>query len=250
MFLEEVDKISWWEVYSCGDVDIAVDIFTKKLTAILDRMAPVKKFQIRVKYGAWVTEDTKCMMQERDLAQQNASNSGLDSDWDKYKKLRNQVTSQLRKDKLDWQQGKLSACEESCDTGKLWKNILGWLNWTSSGSPTKLLNQGSLETSPSRMAEIQNSYYIEKVRTIRRDLQDQDRDPLAVLRSRLEGNQASFSTQAVTPEQVDKIIKDLKNSKASGVDDLDTYILKLVRVKIVPLVSYHKLVNPNQQVPN
>ena len=42
-FLEEVEKISWWEVYATQDVDEAVDIFTNKLTNILDKMAPVKK---------------------------------------------------------------------------------------------------------------------------------------------------------------------------------------------------------------
>ena len=60
-------------------------------------------------------------------------------------------------------------------------------------------------------------------------MQDQDRDPLAVLRRTLAGNQASFSCQAITPDQVDKIIRDLKNSKASGIDNLDIYILKLTR---------------------
>jgi hypothetical protein len=68
-FLEEVDKISWWEVYACNDVDIAVDIFTKKLTEILDRMAPIKKFQIKRKYAAWLTDITKEKMKTRDLAQ-------------------------------------------------------------------------------------------------------------------------------------------------------------------------------------
>ena len=237
-FLEEVDKISWWEVYSCEDVDMALDIFTKKLTDILDRMAPVKKFQIRVKYAAWVCKETKSMMLDRDQAQQTASRSGLDSDWDTYRRLRNQVTSQLRKDKMVWQKENLESCEENCDTGRMWKNILGWLNWTSTSSPTKLLSQGNIETSPSRLADIQNKYYIEKVRTIRRGLQGQDRDPLQVLRNTLQGNQASFTTKAVTPEQVDKIIRDLKNSKASGVDNLDTYILKLVRKKIVPSVCH------------
>ena len=31
---------------SSSDVDIAVDIFTGKLTEILDRMAPIKKFLV------------------------------------------------------------------------------------------------------------------------------------------------------------------------------------------------------------
>ena len=229
IFLEEVDKISWWDVYSSGDVDIAVDIFTNKLTDILDRMAPVKKFQIRVKYAAWLSEDTKKMMAERDLAQLTASSSGAESDWIAYRRLRNQVTSQLRRDKLHWQQEKLQSCEESSDTGGMWKNFLGWLNWTSTGSPTKLLSQGSMETSPSRMAEIQNKYYIDKVRTIRESLEGQNNDLLKVIKDILGDNQATFSAKAITPDQVDKIIRDLKNSKASGMDSLDVNFYPLCK---------------------
>ena len=103
-------------------------IFNKKLTEILDRMAPIRKFQIKKKYASWLTDTTKDKMKARDSAQQNASSSGLAQDWDEYKKLRNEVTSLHRKDKLEWQQKKLQSCEESSDIGKIWKNILGWLN--------------------------------------------------------------------------------------------------------------------------
>ena len=123
-FLEEVAKITWWDVYNCNDVDLAVYIFTQKLTDILDRMAPVKKFQIRVKYAVWVCKETKSMMLDRDKAQQTASRSGLDSDWDTYRRLRNQVTSQLRKDKLVWQKENLESCEENCDTERMWNTLL------------------------------------------------------------------------------------------------------------------------------
>ena len=34
------------------------------------------------------------------------------------------------------------------------------------------------------------------------------------------------------------IIKDLNNSKASGIDNIDTYILKLIRKIIVPSVCH------------
>ena len=76
-FLQEVEKISWWDVYSSSDVDLAVDIFTRKLTDILDIMAPVKKFQIRTKYAAWVSDTTKKRIGDRDMAQQKATNTGL-----------------------------------------------------------------------------------------------------------------------------------------------------------------------------
>ena len=154
-------------------------------------------------------------------------------DWNSYKNLRNEVTALSRKNKFDWQQKKLQSCEESADTGKLWKNILGWLNWSSTSSPTKLLSNGNLETSPLQMAEIQNKYYIDKVHTIRNDLQGHNKDPLDLLKNKLEGNQATFSTQSISPDQVEKIITQLKNSKSSGLDNLDTYILKLAKSVIV-----------------
>ena len=66
----------------------------------------------------------------------------------------------------------------------------------------------------------------------------QNKDPLEKLKQVLEGNQASFSTQAITPDQVEKIISQLKNSKSSGMDNLDTYILKLTKKAIVPSVCH------------
>ena len=64
------------------------------------------------------------------------------------------------------------------------------------------------------------------------------RDPLKVLRSQLQGNRATFSVKPVYPEEVDKVIRNLKNSRASGFDNLDTYILKLTRNVIVPSVCH------------
>ena len=177
-------------------------------------------------------------MLERDKAYKKASHSGLDSDWVRYRQLRNQATSKLRKDKQTWQQDKIAAYEDGCNTGKLWKRILGWLNWTSTSSPTKLISDGKLVTSPSGIAEVQNRYYIDKVRTIRHNLPDQGRDPLNVLKDILQENTAKYSTQPVEAAQVDMIIRELKNSKASGVDNLDTYILKLTREWIVPSVCH------------
>ena len=238
LFMEEVAKISWWEVYSCQNVDAAVEIFTKKLTDILDKMAPVKKFQIRTRYAPWVSEDTKDRIKERDKAQQAATRSGTKEDWELYKQLRNTVTSQLKKEKIEWQKVKLDDSENGNNSGKLWKNIVGWLGWTSAGSPTKLLSQGNIETSPAKIAEIQNQYYIDKVSAIRKNFKEQNRDPLKTLKKNLEGNQACFSTRAVTPEEVDMVIRNLKNSKASGLDNLDTYILKITRKEIVPSVCH------------
>ena len=238
-FLAEVQQLSWWDVYSSNEVDEAVHLFTKKLTDILKRRAPVKKFQIRAKYAPWISEETKDKIQHRDAAQELAAATRSMEDWAVYKAERNEVTSLLRKEKLGWQKKKLDDCEESQDSGKLWKNMLGWLNWSSTSSPTKLLSEGKLVTSPNKLADIQNQYYINKVRTIRQDLPHSRTDPLATLKERMQGRATStFTFSPIDPDQVDHIISSLKNSKASGIDELDTYILKLVKKEIVPALCH------------
>ena len=102
-FLAEVKMLSWWDVYSSMEVDEAVHCFTKKLTDILDRLAPVKKFQIRSKYAAWISEDTKNKIKLRDAAQELAATIQTMDNWENYKTIRNNVTTLLAKDKLTWQ---------------------------------------------------------------------------------------------------------------------------------------------------
>ena len=51
------------------------------------------------------------------------------------------------------------------------------------------------------MAEIQNRYYVDKVHTIRNNLQGHGKDPLEILKKKLKDNQASFTTKAVAPKQ-------------------------------------------------
>ena len=139
-------------------------------------MAPVKTFQTSTKYCPWLSEDTKKIIIERNEAQKIVSESKTDENFEKYKTLRNKVTKNIKNDKLQWQRKKLDACNN--DPGKLWKNVLGWLNWSSSGSPSKLYHNGQILKSPSKLTNIMNDFFISKVSTIRRNLPDTNEDPL------------------------------------------------------------------------
>ena len=116
-FMEELEKVKWWGVYSSNDVDVAVDTFTRILTDILDVMAPIKTFQLKTRYAAWVSEGTLQKIKSRNQAQKVASQTGSQADWEAYKKLRNQVTSLLRKDKQVWHQSKLASCGVMVSSG-------------------------------------------------------------------------------------------------------------------------------------
>ena len=127
--------------------------------------------------------------------------------------------------------------------GRVWKNIRDYLGWGgSTGAPVRLKNSaGQLVTSPAKMAELQNSYYIEKVRKIRQKLPEIG-DPTAHLRKSMNGRPhprtEELVLKTVTPFEIDDIVKKLKNSKSCGLDNIDTYILKLTRKFIVPALTH------------
>ena len=53
------------------------------------------------------------------------------------------------------------------------------------------------------------------------------------------GNTApEFGLQPVQEDTVDKIVRSLRNSKATGLDYIDTQILKLMRIEIVPALTH------------
>ena len=116
-FLEEVRNIHWWDLYLKTDVNEAVDLFTNKINSILDQMAPIKKFQTTTKYCPWLNKEIRQLIKQRNEAQKAMSENKTAENIEKYKNLRNRVTSYLKKSKVLWQKQKLES--SSNDSGKL-----------------------------------------------------------------------------------------------------------------------------------
>ena len=159
-------------------------------------------------------------------AQEHLSENKNYENFNNYKSLRNKVSNSLNNDKYHWQKRKLENCGN--DPGKLWKNVLGWLNWCSSASPTKLYHAGQIITSPAKLAVIMNNFFVDKITAIRQGLPAPTDNPLRTLQNMMKDRTAVLSLSCVHPDAVRKIILGLKNSKSSGVDNIDTYIIKLM----------------------
>ena len=236
VFLSEVQGLSWWDLFQTEDVDLAVEIFSKKLTRILDRLAPVRTIQTRRKYVPWLSQETKILMQQRDQAQTRAARTRSQEDWIIYKRLRNQVTCRLKSEESSWQGRKLRDCSRS--PSEQWQYVLGWLGWKSSGSPNQLFYGGRLLNRPSEIADCQNEYFVDKVQQVRENLPGQVSDPLSKLKFLMRNRGCSFNLQAVHPDTVGKILASLKNSKSCGLDSIDTFTLKLAAPYIIPALTH------------
>ena len=235
-FTEAVKKISWLEVYLCEDLDTAVTLLENKINHILDEMAPVKVIQVRSSYAPWMSAETKARVKERNLAQEKASETQNEEDWKNYKKLRNVINNSLKVEKKNWQENKLNSFGN--DTSSVWKNVKNWLGWSSGGAPTKLVVNGRIFTKPSDLCRIMNEFFVNKVANLRSNLPPNNGDPLFWIRNLMQGRKCSFRLKSVHPDDVLRIISNLKSSSSCGLDTIDSKIIKLVKHQLVPVVTH------------
>ena len=93
-------------------------------------------------------------------------------------------------------------------------------------------------TSPARLSGAMNNFFISKVNMLRERIPPTEADPLAKLTELMQDRKCSFSLRPITPEEVLKLITGLKNSKSTGVDFIDTWVVKLAAREILPALTH------------
>ena len=169
-FKASVQECCWEEIYNCSNVEIAAEIFANRLNDVLDRMAPIRKFQTRKNYVPWMSKDTKVLKEKREAIYKKATSTDNAEDWRQFRALRNQVTSSLRQDKKMWESEKLDLVKN--DSTGVWKEVKSWLGWGTSGTPTQLFWEGRLITSPLDLANSMNRFFLQKIQILRNSIPD------------------------------------------------------------------------------
>ena len=105
-------------------------------------------------------------------------------------------------------------------------------------TPSKLFVNGKLESFPHVVAETMNEIYISKIKNIQKNLPASNGDPLKYLKLMMENKNVAFSFSPVHPDLVEDIVSKLKSSKSCGLDNIDTYILKIIKPLIVPAITH------------
>ena len=236
LFKDRIKECGMDEVYSCSNVDVAAELLTRKITDVLDDMAPIKRFQTRTKYAPWLSNRTKNLMAEREAAQNKASQTDSLEDWRIFRSLRNQVTSKCREDKRKWEESKLDPEENSCTD--IWSTVRGWLGWGGAGTPSQLFWEGKLVSSPRGLSTAMNMFFIDKIKTLRSSIPEKTADPLLRMKEAMRDRECRFGLSPVDVSEVLKAIRSLKNSTATGVDYIDTRTLKLVAEDVAPGLTH------------
>ena len=242
-FLGKLRREDWTSILRETNIDLANSEFEDKYLAILETEAPMRTVQMRVKYNCWLTDVTKMEMSLRDIARDIAKLSDKDEDWSSYRKKRNLCTKMQREDRSRYYRKMYEQLEGENDAAQIHATTRKLLGYKRSGPPTCFLQDGVPIRKQNDLAEMQAVFYQEKVNGIKSSLPGVCRDPLEFIRRAYDkwlpsGGMPQFDLKEVTDSDVVKMLKDCKNSKAFGRDNIDAHTLKLAAPVLAPILRH------------
>ena len=100
------------------------------------------------------------------------------------------------------------------------------MNWKSQGSPSQLEINGKLETKSHNIAKNVNEFFTTKVKTVRESIEDIPPN-FSTCQDIMSEKACTLSLSHVTLGKVTKLLKSLKPSKSTSIDELDNFIVKI-----------------------
>ena len=154
---------------------------------------------------------------------------------EKYKKLRNKVNSQIRKDNIYYNNERIKKANDENEIWKVAKEITNPRNVSS----WSMLNGKEEEIDEQIIADTFNNHFINKIRNLKEknDPKD-DEDPLERLSKKLANLRTTFNLKQVSSETLSIAFKKIKKKKSSGSDSLTQEQLAYgENVLITPLLA-------------
>lgn len=118
-FRNALSRISWDMMNIFDDPDDKLCIWENLFTPVMNIFFPVRRKRIRKNSYPWIDSSILVLMHNRDQARKKALKSKSDEEFNIYRRLRNCVTSRLRKAKSEFFKRKLDDCHR--DPKAFWK---------------------------------------------------------------------------------------------------------------------------------
>ena len=136
----------------------AREIWKDLFLQILDKHAPLQSKKIKSKRSPWITSHIKHLIITRDNLKRKAIMTKLDTDWEMYKKARNETNTKLKQAKRDYFSTKISANKQNPKAA--WKTINTLLGKHYQPSRVNELNVNDIKlTKPNDIAEGFNTFF-------------------------------------------------------------------------------------------
>ena len=118
-------QVAWTENYLITDASEKLDYFNEVFLDILDKHAPIKIIKLKHRQCAFLDEDTRDLMIERNQLLKIARETKSPRDWELYRASRKHVKTRLREAEMNFVQNELQQCKKNSSKRRLGTASLG-----------------------------------------------------------------------------------------------------------------------------
>ncbi|MCW4344426.1 MAG: reverse transcriptase domain-containing protein [Candidatus Thiodiazotropha endolucinida] len=221
-----------WNSLQDDDVDIYSENIKSTILSIAKECIPNRHITIRPAEPPWITTEIKRDIRKRKRAYRKAKVSGLEADWQKFRKMRNKAVNTIRKGKKAFYDNlALKLKSESLSSKDWWSTLKKIISPQSKSSVPPLEHNNSIYTDDYDKANIINNYFQ------RQTLLDCQNAVLPDIQ--LDAIESQLSQIVLSPYEVEKVLETLPLGKASGPNGLSNRILRELSSELSsPLCSF------------
>ena len=240
-FLREISTYNFDDVLDCTDIDDAIDLFDLKITELLNQHCPIITKQITWKDRAkpWVNSHLKYLIEKRHNYHKLLKRNRVTPEF--YRNFRNYVNKKLTDSKLEFFSRQLNQAKGNMK--RTWNIINGLIkpnkNHKMPNIKSLLINNQQIFDSE-MICNSLNQHFSTIGSTISNSF------PGTSSRASItQTPRNSFFFRPCTPNDVDSIIKRMKNS-SSNIDSYSPMILKVISDIVSPVIA--SLINKSLQL--
>ena len=189
---------------------------------IVDSNIPLRKVRVKSDSLPWISSEIRVLMRARNYLCTKAKSSRRDEDWERYRKLKNQLTMRIRQAKI--QHFEQLSEQTKQNPRKLWTELNKALGRKSKQKIDSLTTHQGILTQQQDIVEEFNCFFSASVG----NLDDTEVDPdCGVLPEKLAGSAGEFDLLKTEEEDVLMMLRTLDTTKAAGVDGISARVLKM-----------------------
>ena len=100
------------------------------------------------------------------------------------------------------------------------------------------MDKGVLYSKPRNLVRIMNEYFIGKVKSLRENIPESCDNQAVSVQKMMENKNCIFKLRCVHPDEVLKIISNLKSTESCGTDNIDSKVIKIAKFELTPVITH------------
>jgi len=232
---QDLQSLPWSIVDIFDDINDCWFAWKSLFNSVVDEHCPLKTFRPRKKPCPWFSNEIESLKLIRDQWHNRAILSNSQEAWAKWKKCKNKVTSLCRQAKVDYFK---KTIEEGNGNSKLiWRTLRTLIPKCKSNGIQALDINGEVVTDFNEIANHFNTFFVTIGEKLASVIPRVSRSAMDYLQAFIQPPATKFNLKCVHTAEVLKLLLDLSENKATGLDNYQAKLLKLTANSIAPSIT-------------